>query len=308
MQPLKVVASVIGLGAFAQLLVQAAKFIPAEPGHEGELRPEVFFTIFSVIAIAAAVRMITHSRPVYSALYFIMVVLSSAGLFLMLQAEFMAFALVIVYAGAIIITYMFVLMLAQQSPEGDGSDTRPDYDRVPREPAAAAIVGFIMLALFSNMIFHGTSSMAAAPTREQVQARAWHKLDMMPGSLQEIVDQQAKGSRLVEPPHVQVEGGTASVEIVRPGETTPTRLELPESAMPNNLELVGLDLVARFPVSLELAGIILLMAMFGAVVMARKQIELGEDELRQAAGMPKLAFHSDAQEHPHSTIASGGER
>src|SRR4030095_6722893 len=98
------------------MLVEAGTFIAGGRRAPGPERPEFFFAVFSLIAIASAGRMITHNRPVYSALYFIMVVLSSAALFLMLQAEFMAFALVIVYAGAILITYMFVIMLAQQAP------------------------------------------------------------------------------------------------------------------------------------------------------------------------------------------------
>jgi len=52
---------------------------------------------------------------------------------------------------------------------------------------------------------------------------------------------------------------------------------------------VGMRLVASFPISLELAGVILLMAMFGAVVLARRQIELGEDERRAAAGLGRLS-------------------
>ncbi len=59
---------------------------------------------------------------------------------------------------------------------------------------------------------------------------------------------------------------------------------------------MGLALVADFPVSLELAGVILLLAMFGAVVFARRQIELSEDEIREAAGLPRLAFASDEDE------------
>ena len=61
--------------------------------------------------------------------------------------------------------------------------------------------------------------------------------------------------------------------------------------MPSNPEMVGMALVADFPVSLELAGIILLMAMFGAVVLARRQIELGDEEKREAAGLPPLDEH-----------------
>ena len=58
-----------------------------------------------------------------------LVVLSSAGLFLTLSAEFIAFAMVIIYGGAILVTYMFVIMLASQSsPSGDLNE-QPEYDR-----------------------------------------------------------------------------------------------------------------------------------------------------------------------------------
>ena len=100
--------AIVGLGGLAWLFVEALSAVAAE--H----RPNVFFWVFAMVAIVAAARMVTHGRPVYSALYFIAVVVSSAGLFLLLGAEFMAFALIIVYAGAILITYLFVLMLAQQ--------------------------------------------------------------------------------------------------------------------------------------------------------------------------------------------------
>jgi NADH-quinone oxidoreductase subunit J len=84
-----------------------------------EARPNLFFYVFGVIALGAALRVVTHSRPVYAALWFIMVVLASAGMLLILSAEFMAFALIIVYAGAILITYLFVIMLATQAPADD---------------------------------------------------------------------------------------------------------------------------------------------------------------------------------------------
>jgi hypothetical protein len=58
----------------------------------------------------------------------------------------------------------------------------------------------------------------------------------------------------------------------------------------DNVQMVGLDLVAKYPASLELAGVILLMAMFGAVVLARRQIELGDDERRKAAGMGSMVL------------------
>jgi NADH-quinone oxidoreductase subunit J len=295
-------AAIVGLGVFGWLVAQAPQMFVQAMRDEPH-RADVFFLVFSMIAVACAVRMITHSRPVYSALYFIMVVLSSAALFLMLQAEFMAFALVIVYAGAIIITYMFVIMLAQQqmAPSGGGGNeadqAAADYDRIPREPAAAAVVGFIMLALFSSMIFTGAGKVTPLKTQQEARIDAWKSLQMMPNEVRQYVQQAAPGATLIEPIRVEVANDAGSVRIVN-ADGAQTTLALAESMLPNNVQAVGLDLVAKFPVSLELAGVILLMAMFGAVVLARKQIELGEDEVREAAGMRRLGLHSDEpQEH-----------
>jgi hypothetical protein len=70
-------------------------------------------------------------------------------------------------------------------------------------------------------------------------------------------------------------------------------LTLPGAAMPENVQSVGLGLILKFPVSLELAGVILLMAMFGAVILARRQIELTEDEKREAVGMRRLGHFDE---------------
>ena len=75
----------------------------------------LYFWIFSAIALIGAARVVTHPRPVYSALYFVLTVFATAGLFVLMWAEFMAAALVLIYAGAILITYVFVIMLASQA-------------------------------------------------------------------------------------------------------------------------------------------------------------------------------------------------
>src|SRR5690606_37053753 len=112
-----------------------------------------YYYIFSALAIGSAVRVITHPRPVYSALWFVLVVLASAGLFLLLTASFMAVAMVIIYGGAILVTYMFVIMLAAQT--GDAADQADvaDYDRVAREPVAAIAAGFVLLAVLLTVSF-----------------------------------------------------------------------------------------------------------------------------------------------------------
>lgn len=114
----------------------------------------VYFWVFSAIAIISALRVITHPRPVYSALYFVLTVMATAGLFILLWAEFMAAALVVIYAGAILVTYVFVIMLAQQA----STDVKPmgglaEYDDVSREPVVAAAIGFVLMGVLLFVIF-----------------------------------------------------------------------------------------------------------------------------------------------------------
>jgi NADH-quinone oxidoreductase subunit J len=295
---LKGVGIVLALAAFAWFLAAAAEHLAPEPGEPG--RPAVFYAIFSLIALGSSIRLITHPRPVYSALYFVMVVLSSAALFLLLGAEFMAFALVIVYAGAILITYMFVLMLAQQAESPTDAAGQPEYDRVPREPATAAVVGFILMALLTTMIFEGArpvheGGVPDAPSPRQAALRELALLEQLPRELQARVDELQPGAVVVEP-DVRIRDDRAFVLVQSPEADAPVELELPLSAVPPNIHQVGVALVAKFPVSLELAGIILLLAMFGAAVLARRQMELGEDELREAAGLERLSPRDDADQ------------
>jgi NADH-quinone oxidoreductase subunit J len=107
----------------------------------GEHWPNIYFYIFSALALGGALRVITHPRPVYAALFFILTVLATCGLFVILAAEFLAFALVIVYAGAILITYLFVIMLATQAPSEQKVDVLEEYDAYSREPLAATCRG-----------------------------------------------------------------------------------------------------------------------------------------------------------------------
>jgi NADH-quinone oxidoreductase subunit J len=99
----------------------------------------VLFFGFSGLAIGFAGLMITARNPARSALAFAMVVLSTCGLFLLLAAPFLMAATIVIYAGAIIVTFLFVIMLSRQ--EGPSN-----ADLRTREPALAAAAGFVLLA------------------------------------------------------------------------------------------------------------------------------------------------------------------
>ena len=99
----------------------------------------LLFYSFSAIAIVGGVLLVTQSNPVYAALSFALVVLATCGLFLLNGAPFLSAATIIVYAGAIVVTFLFVIMLSQQSGV-DNADLRS------REPLLATIAGFVLLA------------------------------------------------------------------------------------------------------------------------------------------------------------------
>ena len=82
--------------------------------------------------------LVTQRNPARAALSFALVVLSTCGLFLLLAAPFLTAATTIIYAGAIVVTFLFVLMLAQQAGPSDA-------DLRSREPLLACLAGFFLL-------------------------------------------------------------------------------------------------------------------------------------------------------------------
>ncbi len=69
------------------------------------------FYSFAAVTVAAAVNMITIRNPIFAALSLVLVFVSSAGLWLLLQAEFLGIVLVLVYVGAVMVMFLFVVMM-----------------------------------------------------------------------------------------------------------------------------------------------------------------------------------------------------
>lgn len=280
----------------------------------GESRPNVFFYLFSLIALGSGLRVITHPRPVYAALYFIMTILASSALYLLLGAEFMAFALIIIYAGAILITYLFVIMLASQAPSEDDPEGLAAYDTYSREPGISTAIGFVLLALLTGMMAGGVGELrppasaqpASAALLSQMPKKVLAELDRrgafpafekpaikdvanvldVPGRtitlkvadaerLKREIERGELAGMLREPDLASARVGTLSAG--------PVTLLLPDRLRVDNIEGVGFALISEHPMALELAGVILLMAMLGAVVLARRQIEAGEEAKARAA-------------------------
>lgn len=120
--------------ALVALLLAGALFV-----LNANVSPEtILFWAFSAIAIIAGALLITQHNPARAALSFALVVLSTCGLFLLLAAPFLMAATTIIYAGAIVVTFLFVIMLAQQVGLSDADDRS-------REPLLSTLSGFVLL-------------------------------------------------------------------------------------------------------------------------------------------------------------------
>ena len=72
---------------------------------------DVVFYALAAILLFAALSVITTRNPVYAALYLVLAFFTAAGIWLLLEAEFLAIALVLVYVGAVMVLFLFVVMM-----------------------------------------------------------------------------------------------------------------------------------------------------------------------------------------------------
>ena len=128
----------------------------------GGLGEEAVFLIVSLVAVVSGAATVVSRSPVYSAIWFALTLAGVSGVLLVLGAQFLGVATIVVYAGAILVMFLFVLMLAQ--PAG-----LAPYDRVSNEPFLAAVTGATLLGLLSLSI--GRLS-AEPPLCCQVPSRA----------------------------------------------------------------------------------------------------------------------------------------
>ncbi|MGE5609272.1 MAG: NADH-quinone oxidoreductase subunit J [Bacillota bacterium] len=255
----KSIQAIGGVLVLAAMLILAALLVRQGAQGTGDL----YFWIFSGIAIISALRVISHEKPVYAALYFVLTVVASAGLFVLMWAEFMAAALILIYAGAILVTYVFVIMLAQQAQSIGTEYVSAEYDRTSRDPIIASAVGFLLMGLMLFVIFDRGPGLTAPASTPQAAA--------------------AMGP--------QVTAATSLQELAQYLFTTQI-------------------------ISLELAGIILTLAMVGAIVIARRRVAAepvlhgdvlsarapGSGQLVTTAGTP-----TGVDDNPHTIPIDGTE-
>lgn len=145
-------------GGIAALIAAAAVFGAWGYNTFGRPMPDivgsVLFWLFAAGALVFGAVLVAQKNPARGAIAFAFVVLSTCGLFLLLAAPFLMAATVIIYAGAIIVTFLFVLMLSQSAGPSDENDRS-------REPLYGSFAGFAFVGLVLFTLYQ--TSLADAP-------------------------------------------------------------------------------------------------------------------------------------------------
>jgi NADH:ubiquinone oxidoreductase subunit 6 (subunit J) len=259
------------------------------------------------VAIISAVCTVTFRSPVYCALWFALSLFCTAGIFMVQGAQFLAVATIVVYAGAILVTFLFVLMLAQP---GGGAY----YDRVSWEGMLAATTGAVVVGMLSMTIVRVFNPPRDADVLAAIadfdltgagpnlspdnvrRANLWRdeasedgrwtlELDLDDDAPQLVPrDQTRFKSRLVErvpglaaahasPDELELVVGTYQSAI-------PARSNVRESGVHSgeHVATLGGQLFGRHLIAIEVAGTLLLVALVGAIaIVAHDRTRLKAD-------------------------------
>ena len=114
----------------------------------------VFFWMFSVVLLFSAFRVVTARNPVHAVLFLMLAFSQAAGLWLLLRAEFLAITLVLVYLGAVMVLFLFVVMMLDIRIDGVRQGF---WKQVP----IAAVIGVLVVMQLGTVLMNGFGSFDA---------------------------------------------------------------------------------------------------------------------------------------------------
>ena len=243
------------------------------------------FCALSTLTIASAVATITSRSPVYSAIWFAASLLGTSGLFLFQGAQFVGVATVAVYAGAIVVTFLFVLMLAQ--PEGYAFFDRISWGRMPRLIAAATAVCFAVVIAAS--LFEVDESEVVAQTSLR---------DALGDRIAEVEGCHLRGLTVFDSPDLRTLGlrvaapieardqllGQQSDLIKLAGQTVAgdqpfdVQMEFVDVLAQRHVANLGGQMFSRHLIAIQVAATLLLVALVGAISIASRDRSESQSE------------------------------
>ena len=165
------------------------------------------FYLFGLVALVSAIVFVTRKSPVAAAMWLVVTMFALAALYVMLDAQFVGMMQILVYAGAIMVVFLFVVMLLNLGHPSELNDIRGKWGRI--------LAGLVGLAMVAELM---------ALTRSEITVK------------------------LVVPPVPNAVDGTAG--IIGP---------------------VAAPLFREYLLAFELTSVLLLVALIGAVVLAKKR-------------------------------------
>jgi NADH-quinone oxidoreductase subunit J len=118
------------------------------------------FYAFAAVLLFAALRVITARNPVHAALYLVLAFFTAAAVWLLLRAEFLAIALVLVYVGAVMVLFLFVVMMLDINLER----LREGYWRnLPLAVVVGGVMAAEMVAVLAQRYFGAAAGTRAVP-------------------------------------------------------------------------------------------------------------------------------------------------
>jgi NADH-quinone oxidoreductase subunit J len=218
-----------------------------------------FFYLFSAVLLFASFRVITARNPVYAALYLVLAFFQAAAVWLLLKAEFLAISLVLVYVGAVMVLFLFVVMMLDINVDGLRASFWKHFP-------VAALVG-VIIALEMAAVLMG-------------------------------------GFRVTEEPRA----GPAAVQAAASG-----------AAQVSNTKELGMLLYTEYLYPLEIAAVVLLVAIIAAIALTLRQrkdskhMDPGEQvkvrarDRLQIVKMPPVMAPVPQPEPAASVAAEGGK-
>jgi NADH-quinone oxidoreductase subunit J len=251
--------------AFGVVSLGVLSFLFGPPG--APLHGSLFY-LFAGLAIIAAAATVTFPNPIYSALSFALVTLSVSGLFVLRGAMFLAATTVIIYAGAVVVTFLFIIMLSRHPGNAP-------YDRHAREPFLASLAAFLLLSILlitlTDWRQSGSAQLPAPSTKSPPVAQktpAETPRPENPRSEPRRTERQPVATVRIEAP--QTRAGFIPIP--------PSIDPYPHSRIladePSPLRGLGRTFFSDYLFTVELAGTLLLVAGVGAVAIAPRRVRV----------------------------------
>jgi NADH-quinone oxidoreductase subunit J len=140
------------------------------PDHKlfsGDIMIQILFFFFAALAVGAAINVLAQKHVLYSALSLIVMLGSVSVLFVLLEAEFLAVINIIVYAGAIMVLFVFVIMLLNLPQDEDGAADRLRWMKFVGIPMGLFFV-FLVIATLWNVEGAPAGSVKIAGTADAI--------------------------------------------------------------------------------------------------------------------------------------------